>query len=185
MRRPLLIAIGGFAGTGKTTICKRLSRELSIPRLGSDTIGRTVKGSAGIKGGEVDAYFIAYEVLFRLCDEFVQSGIHVIVDITLGWEFQWRSLDEVVAKHPATVFLPLLLRCPREQAMTRIQKRYDARPDYYSPPAEFATGQKHLDIWDFLEKLDRPDAHFIDARGTEDTVYNVVKSYVTERMGGG
>jgi len=54
-RAPLLIAIGGFAGTGKTSMSRRLSRDLSIPRLGSDTIGRTIKGSAGLKGGDVDA----------------------------------------------------------------------------------------------------------------------------------
>lgn len=47
--RPVLIAIGGFAGTGKSTMSRRLSRELSIPRLGSDAIGRTVKGVKAIK----------------------------------------------------------------------------------------------------------------------------------------
>jgi len=85
---PLLIAIGGFAGTGKTTVSRRLSRELPIPRLGSDTIGRTVKGSAGIKGGQVDAYWIAHDLLFRLCEEFIQSGVSMILDLTLGWQFQ-------------------------------------------------------------------------------------------------
>jgi len=34
---PALIVVGGFAGTGKTAVSRRLSAELSIPRLGSDT----------------------------------------------------------------------------------------------------------------------------------------------------
>ena len=48
---PALI-IGGFAGTGKTAVSRRLSAELGIPRLGSDTLGRTIKDSVGSKGGE-------------------------------------------------------------------------------------------------------------------------------------
>ena len=50
---PGLIVVGGFAGTGKTSVSRRLSAELCIPRLGSDTIGRTIKGSAGIQNGDV------------------------------------------------------------------------------------------------------------------------------------
>ena len=48
---PALVVIGGFAGTGKTAVSRRLSAELGIPRLGPDTIGRTIKGSVGIKAG--------------------------------------------------------------------------------------------------------------------------------------
>jgi len=52
-----LIVVGGFAGTGKTAVSRRLSAELGIPRLGSDTLGRAIKNSVGIKNGEVDAYW--------------------------------------------------------------------------------------------------------------------------------
>ena len=75
-----LIVIGGFAGTGKTAISGRLSAELRMPRLCSDTIGRTIKSSAGVKGCEADAYWIAYDVLFRLCEEFVRGHLLVLVD---------------------------------------------------------------------------------------------------------
>ena len=81
---PALIIVGGFAGTGKTTVSRRLSAELSIPRLGSDTLGRTIKGSQALNGADVNAYWIAYEVLFRLCEEFIQSGVSTILDLTLG-----------------------------------------------------------------------------------------------------
>ena len=68
-RTSALIVIGGFAGAGKTAVSRRLSAELHVPRLASDTIGRTIRRSAGVKNGRVDAYWIAYEVLFGLCEE--------------------------------------------------------------------------------------------------------------------
>lgn len=175
---PLLTVIGGFAGTGKTTVSRRLSRDLSIPRLGSDTIGRTIKGSAGIKGGEVDAFWIAYELLFRLCEEFVQSGVSVVLDLTLGWQFQWRHLDGIIQRHPTAVFLPVVLRCPHEQCMARIQSRHQARPDHYDPPSVYTSEQTILDIWSFLQKPDRPEAYSVDATGTPDEVYDAVKQVI-------
>lgn len=58
-----LIIVGGFAGAGKTTVSRCLATELYFPRLGADTLGRTIKQSAGVKGGQVDAYWIAYDLL--------------------------------------------------------------------------------------------------------------------------
>lgn len=69
-RRPSLIVLGGFAGTGKTTLSRRLSVELCLPRLGADTIGRTIRGSEAIKGRDVNTQWIAHEVRFRLCEEY-------------------------------------------------------------------------------------------------------------------
>jgi predicted kinase len=99
---PALIVIGGFAGTGKTAVSRRLSAELRIPRLGSDTLGHIIRDSAGIKSGEVDSYWIAYEVLFHLCEEFIASGVSAVLDLTMGWEFQWQHLDSIVRRHPHT-----------------------------------------------------------------------------------
>lgn len=84
------IIVGGFAGAGKTAISRWLSAEFCIPRLGSDTLGRAIKNSAGIKNGDANAYWIAYDLLFCLCEEFVQTGVSAILDLTMGWEFLVR-----------------------------------------------------------------------------------------------
>ena len=177
-----LIAIGGFPGAGKTTICARLSLELNLPCLSSDTIGRAITESKGIEDSGIDAYRVAYDVLVRLCEEFVQSSATVILDLTLGWEFQWRRLDEILGRHPRTLFLPVILRCPHEQCIERIRTRYEAMPDAYAEPEYYTGEQKVREIWDFLESIDRPEIRFVDAGGGEDQVYGEVKQYVTVRM---
>jgi predicted kinase len=177
---PALIIIGGFAGSGKTGISRRLSTDLSIPRLGSDTLGRAIKGSAGIRDG--DAYRIAYDVLFRLCEEFIQSGISTILDLTMGWEFQWRHVDAIIRRCPQALFLPIILRCPHATCIEQTRQRHKANPEYYDPPEVYAAEPKHLDTWKFLARLDRTDVHFVDADRPHDETYEDVKSYITARL---
>ena len=116
-----MIVIGGFAGSGKTAVSRRLSAELRIPRLGSDVLGRTIRDSAGTKGDAVDAYWIAYDVLFRLCEEFVRSGVSAVLDLTMGWEFQWQHVDTIARSCPRTTVLPIILHCPHEVRIERIR----------------------------------------------------------------
>ena len=182
---PALIIIGGFAGTGKTAVSRRLSAELDIPRLGSDTLGRTIKSSVSIKKGEVDAYWIAYDVLFRLCEEFIRSGVSVILDLTMGWEFQWQHVESTTGRHPQTLFLPVILRCSYEECIERTRQRHEANPEYYDPPEVYMTQPKNLRIWEFLVRLDRPDVCFIDTDRPHNRVYEEVREYVSARLNTG
>jgi predicted kinase len=173
----VLIVIGGFAGTGKSAISRRLSAELHIPRLGSDTIGRTIKRSEGFKDG--DAYWIAYDVLFALCEAFVRSGTSVVLDMTMGWAFQWLTVDDILARHPHVRFLPIILRCPLATCIERVRQRYAANPEYYDPPEVYTTEPKNRAIWEYLSQLDRPsEVHFVDADRPFEEVYVEVKSPV-------
>ena len=174
-----LIAIGGFPGAGKTTICRRLSSEFNLPCLSSDTIGRTIEDSSGIKSGRIDAYRVAYDVLFRLCEEFIRTSASVILDLTLGWDFQWRKLDGILERHPQTQFLPVVLQCSHELCLERLEARHRAMPETYAAPAYYRNGQKVRDIWRYLQELNRPEVRYVDASGDEGQVYRQVKQYVT------
>ena len=179
---PALVVVGGFAGTGKTAVSRRLSAEFLIPRLGSDTLGRTIKNSAGIKTGEVNAYWIAYDLLFCLCEEFIQFGVSVILDLTMGWEFQWQHIDDIVGQYPQTLFLPVVLRCSYEQCIERTRQRYVANPEYYDPPEVYETEAKNLKVWEYLKRLSRPDIHFVDAGRGFDKVYEEIRQYVSTQL---
>jgi predicted kinase len=181
LKRPpaALIVVGGFAGTGKSSISRRLSGEFRIPRLGSDTLGRTLRNSLGSQRGKVDAYRLAYDLLFRLGEEFIQSGASVILDLTMGWEFQWRHADGIVRRYPQTLFLPVILRCPYETCIERIRQRHAANPDYYDPPELYRSEPKIRGVWEYLDRLNRPDVHFVDAGRPFDEVYVAVRGYVS------
>ncbi len=176
---PALIVVGGFAGTGKSTLSRRLSGEFRIPRLGSDTLGRTLKNSLGSRQNEVDAYRLAYDLLFRLGEEFIQSGVSVILDLTMGWKFQWRRVDDIVRRYPQTLFLPVILRCPYETCIERIRQRHAASPAHYDPPELYQTEPKILKVWGYLDRLNRSDVHFVDAGRSPDEVYEAVRGYLS------
>ena len=179
---PALIVIGGFAGTGKTAVSRRLSSDLRIPRLGSDTIGRAITGSAGLKCLDVDAYWIAYDVLFRLCADFIAAGISAILEVTMGWEFQWREVDSILRRRPQTRFLPIILRCPLDTCIERIRKRHAANPTYYDAADVYLREPKLAAIWDYLARLKRPAVRFIDADRPSDEVYADMREYVSGQL---
>jgi len=181
-QKQALIAIGGFPGSGKSVLAKYLSTEFSIPRLGSDTFGRGIKNSGGVMNGEIDAYWIAYDLIFDLCEEFLQSGLSVILDLNMGRAFHWDFLDEIIQKHPHVIFLPFILRCPRQLCMERVQRRHEKKPDYYEPPGQFTSEENLSSIEDFLNKLNRRDIHFIDATKKQLAVQEEVMRCISNRL---
>lgn len=167
-----LIVVGGFAGAGKSELSVRLARDLAIPRLSSDVIGGTIRDSLQ----DPDAFRAGYDVLFTLADEFLSSRCSVIVDTNMGWEFQWHLVDDIVGRQPGIVFLPIILRCPRELCMERIAERH--RDDQERNPAHGRPS--HLDqIWALLERIDRPDIRWVDATASPDQVHIEALRHIT------
>jgi predicted kinase len=174
----MLVVFGGFAGTGKTTISRRLSSELCLPCLSSDSLRRVIGASSGINGGESNAGWIAYDVLFHLCEEFLDRGVSTIIDTNLGHAFQWHWLDGLRERRPAVAVLPILLHCPLEVCLARIQVRYESDPLQHAPSDLFTTDANIVSIWDYLTHLDRPDLHWIDATRPLSEVYDEVRAHV-------
>lgn len=171
-----LIVLGGFPGTGKTTHSRRLASEFRIPRLGSDSIGRTIRASQGIEqSSAIDAYWVAYDVLFCLCEEFLGMGVSTVLDLSMGWPFQWERLDAIGDRLPKVRILPVMLRCPREICVERARTRHDANPTYYDRPETYTTDPRLLAVWEYLARLDRPEVHFVDATGPADVVYGEIR----------
>jgi hypothetical protein len=89
-----------------------------------------------------------------LCEEFVQACVSVILDLNLGWVFQWRHLDTIRECHRQAIVLPIVLRCPREICLERTRQRHVADPGHYDPPAVYTTDPKMLKVAEFLDQLD-------------------------------
>ncbi|GAB3911695.1 hypothetical protein GCM10011575_28870 [Microlunatus endophyticus] len=162
-----LLALGGFPGTGKSTVAGLLANDLRIPLLASDLMGNTIKavlaGHAPAAVPSSVAFRAGYATLFALAEEFLSHGSSVIVDINLGWRFQWEALDAIQGRHSAVRLLPFILECSRQTSVTRLEQRHLGDPQRY-PPAEEFMNQPQLEAVDqLLRDVDRPDVHRIDA----------------------
>ena len=74
----------------------------------------------------------------------------------------------------------MLVAC-RRRASRRGDHTINA-PDYYDGPELYSSDRKILDIWDFLQNLDRPEIRFVDASRDEEQVYSAVRDYLTLRI---
>jgi predicted kinase len=159
----------------KSTVARRLAADLSLPFLSPDTVGQTLQASRGIRVRDAaDDSWIAYDVLFRLCEEFVGAGLSVVLEVNPGWAFQWDWLDRLAARQPGVRVLPIVLRCSRHICLERIRQRHAGDPSTGAPEL-YETDPKILAVFDFLEQLQRPDVVAIDASHPADAVYSAIR----------
>lgn len=181
--RPLLVVLGGFAGAGKTTLSRRLSAELGIPRLGSDDLVRIVSRSQALADHTVDAGWVAYDVFFGLAEDFLRTGLSVILDSNMGEAWRWQHLDAIRDRHPEIRFVPIVLRLPIETCVERMRGRHADDPDTEIAAEAIMAEPRHIRKWEFVETLDRSDVHFVDADRPKDAVYEEVRRYLLMRAG--
>jgi predicted kinase len=79
---PLLVAMGGLPGTGKSSVAQAIARALRVPILSVDPIESAIL-DAGIEQGYPSG-LAAYLVAERLALDFLASGIGVVIDAVNG-----------------------------------------------------------------------------------------------------
>lgn len=183
--RPMLIVLGGFAGVGKTTLSRRLSAELGIPRLGSDDLIRIVRRSWPLANRPSDAGWVALDVFFDLAEDFLRTGLSVILDNNMGEAWRWQRLDGIRDRHPEIWFLPIVLRLPIETCVARMRGRHADDPDNELAAEAIMAEPRHVRKWEFVETLDRPEVCFVDANRRMDVLYDEVKRLIVTRAGDG
>jgi predicted kinase len=146
--------------------------------LGSDDLARTIAASAGLNNG--DAYWLAYDVAFAMAEEWLSLGVSAVLDINLGWPFQWQHVDALRQRHPMAKIVPIVLRCSRQTCLERIDRRHAAEPSVFAPPSRFTTDPRILAVFDFVEAIDEAHATLVDAEGTADEVYTSVARLVAD-----
>lgn len=158
---------------------QRLSDELAYPCLSSDALGRMISASDGFPGSTGDAWRAAYHVVFGLCEDFLGHGINVVLDISLGWQFHWQHLDAIRGRHAAAKWLPIVLRCPQSVCFDRIAQRHASDPATYASAEWFRSNANAQLVWEYLERLDRQDAHVLAADRPVEAVYRDIKRLVS------
>lgn len=173
-----IVAVGGFPGSGKSSVAARLAEQLRMPVLGSDLLGNTIKATlAEHAPGAVPssvAFRAGYATLFALVEEFVSHGCSVVVDMSLGWPFQWDQLDGIRDRVPRMALRPFILECSDRTCSARLRARHRRDPEHHPAVQDFLQQPQLAGVRDFLATVDRPDLRRIDAEPPVDQVVDEI-----------
>lgn len=166
---PLLVAIGGFSGTGKSVLARALAGIIGPPPgaviVRSDVVRKHLFGVSETTSLSDEAYRAettqrVYETLSRIAGQVLAQGVSVVLDATFLREAQRTALTELASRHQGR-FVGLFLTADLAVRVSRVERRTqdasDATPETVLQQDEAALGTM--------------DWQQIDASGTpEDTL---------------
>lgn len=140
---PLVLAVGGLSGTGKTTLATAVAEALGAKLLRTDVVRQEIFGAnthaAQADGGIYNpkARERVYEELFHQTAALHADRISVVIDGTFSTREMLRKSRQL-AVHPRSLFLAVECVCRPEVAHQRISRRLnqgqdasDARPEIH------------------------------------------------------
>jgi aminoglycoside phosphotransferase family enzyme/predicted kinase len=126
--RPLVLAVGGLSGTGKSHLGRALADTFSTEMIRTDVVRREILDEPGapqaIDQGRYspESRERVYGEMFHRGAELHRERISVVFDATFSKRSQVVAAREVAA-HPQALFLAIECQCPPEVAHQRIAGR--------------------------------------------------------------
>ena len=171
-----LIAIGGFAGAGKSTLARRLGRELSIPVFEIDQIAKSIQLSESFTGTPQDAYGISFDLFFDFAKTHLGNNGNLIFDQNLGHARTWQNIEQLRSKLEGKAKIKIfILDCPWELCLERFAVRTE-HPNIDDVTLHDLANHKWK--WDYLNENKLPQAIRIDATQTQDEVFRSVNKHL-------
>jgi hypothetical protein len=163
---PRLIAIGGYSGTGKSTLAGQLAVELDHRTcavvLHSDIVRKRLAGIRPETRLDVEAYSDertaeVYRRLFRDARRVLRAGQSVIIDATfLSADFRRKA--ERVAQRAGAPFMGVWLTAPRDILLGRVAgRRGDASDATAAVVLEQLKNECAAKEWRILDASDSPN----------------------------
>lgn len=141
--RPLVVVVGGLAGTGKTTLASALADAFGAEHLRTDVVRREMYGgkphAAGIDEGiyNQEGRGRVYDELFRRAAALHLDRVSAMLDGTFATVKLLRQA-QALASSPRSLWLAIECVCPADLARQRIRHRLslgrdpsDARPEVH------------------------------------------------------
>ena len=153
-----MVAIGGFSGSGKSTVADELAVAMNAVRVNSDTLRKHLCGVKLTERAPSSAYTSAvtdktYHGLYERAQFALSAGLSVIIDATF-LEPHFRSACENLARHAGVSFHGLWCTAPRDVITKRLTERTGAISD---ANIEVFHSQQQKDIgpmtWRILETV--------------------------------
>jgi predicted kinase len=119
-RPPVLIAMAGLPGTGKSTCADLIARNLHVPLIDKDDLLELVRHSS--IEDELEQGRLAYDLVFSLASRQLANDTSVIVDTCLAFAWLRDKLAHIAAAHNATMLVVHCV-CSDDVARQRIAAR--------------------------------------------------------------
>ena len=116
---PVLIAVSGLPGSGKTYFCNRLAERLAFVILESDALRKTLFSSPGYSSPESAALFQAVHLLI---ERLLKKGISLILDATNLSE-RYREYLYNIADRLQVKLVLVRVEAPPEVVYSRLEAR--------------------------------------------------------------
>lgn len=119
LQKPLLIALYGFPGSGKSYVARQLSDSLQLAHVSADRIRAELFDTPRF---DRDENAVVTHLMNYMSEEFLSAGISVVYDTNAARASQRFSLRELARKTKAN-YLLIWLQIDADSAFARIQRR--------------------------------------------------------------
>jgi aminoglycoside phosphotransferase family enzyme/predicted kinase len=125
--RPLLVAMMGFSGSGKSALARELARRVPAVRIASDEVRKEHAGVPAFTHLGPEEYSAAqrhavYDELRRRAIPLLEAGLHVLLDATFLAPEERQQAALTAAEHGAE-FRVVECRCPNPIIRKHLQAR--------------------------------------------------------------
>lgn len=124
MVKTILIIVSGFPCTGKTTLAKRISKELDLPFISRDNIKELLFNTLGIKDREWSKHLgiSSYKIMYYFLETLLSKKISLIIESNFKWEYDRKTFLEFKKKYDFTPF-EILCKTDSEILFERFKQR--------------------------------------------------------------
>ncbi len=147
LTRPILIALYGFPGSGKSYLARNLTESVQLAYLNSEKIRTDLFEKP--QYSEREDYIVG-QLMNYLGDQFLAAGLGIVYDANAKSRRDRRAQRELAKKHKAD-YLLLWLQIDQETAFGRTQKR-----DRRTVDDKYAQAQNQNSFKDQLSQMQNP-----------------------------
>ena len=183
--KPTLIIISGFSCTGKTTLGKKISKQLSLPAFGRDDFQESLYNSLGYSNREWSRKlgFASYEILYLMAEKLLALGSSVVVESNFKSKKDTARLKRLKDKYHCNLlqihcYVEIPLALTRFKDRAKSSQRHPGHVDHLIyEEIEYNFKQGGYEILDICDRTLR-----VDTTNFEEIDHKIIFDFIREYL---